>query len=81
LARIDWRALPAQVKGHLIDRLVERRISKADVETLRAWIETDPMVPDGLWYKDFGTFKLAGNGNKPSTFLMKGQAARGQRVD
>jgi hypothetical protein len=39
------------------------------------------MVPDGFWYKDFGTFKLAGNGNKPSTFLMKGQAARGQRVD
>lgn len=40
----------------------------------------DPDVPDGDWYKDFGTFKLCGTGRFPSTFLMSGQPARGKRL-
>jgi len=37
-------------------------------------------VPDGDWFKDFGTFKLYGTGRHPSTLLMAGQAARGKRL-
>jgi hypothetical protein len=33
------------------------------------------------WYKDFGLFKLCGEGQYPKTFLLKGQAVRGQDVD
>ena len=40
----------------------------------------DPDVPDGEWFKDFGSFKLCGGGRYPSTFLMAGQAARGKRL-
>jgi hypothetical protein len=40
-----------------------------------------PYVPDGPWYKDFGSFKLCGEGQYPKTFLLKGQAAHGQEVD
>jgi len=40
----------------------------------------DPDVPEGDWYKDFGTFKLCGTGRFPSTFLMAGQPAQGKSL-
>lgn len=40
----------------------------------------DPEVPEGPWWKDFGTFKLAGEGKHPKTFLVKGQAAFGKQL-
>jgi len=40
----------------------------------------DPDVPEGDWYKDFGTFKLCGTGRYPSTFLLAEQAARGSKL-
>jgi hypothetical protein len=47
---------------------------------LAEWKAQDPDVPDGEWFKDFGTFKLCGTGRYPSTFLLAGQAARGKRL-
>ena len=35
------------------------------------------MNHDGLWYKDFGSFKICGEGKFPKTFLLKGQIAKG----
>ena len=58
----------------------ERQISEEDLFELAEWKTQDPDVPDGDWYKDFGTFKLCGNGRYPSTFLLAGQAARGKRL-
>jgi hypothetical protein len=45
---------------------------------LAEWKAHDPDVPDGDWYKDFGTFKLCGTGRYPSTFywLAKPHGAR-----
>lgn len=42
------------------------------------WKAQDPDVPDGDWFKDFGTFKLCGTGRLPSTFLLAGQIAHGK---
>ena len=66
--------------AHLRDRAKERRISQADLLELADWGRHDPDVPDGDWYKDFGTFKLCGKGRYPSTFLLAGQAERGKRL-
>ncbi len=38
------------------------------------------MVPEGKWFKDFGSFKLCGEGQYPKTFLGKGQTATGQKL-
>jgi hypothetical protein len=35
-------------------------------------------VPEGNWYKDFGSFKICGHGKFPKTFLLGDQAAKGQ---
>jgi hypothetical protein len=63
----------------LRERAKERQISERDLFELAEWKLQDSDVPDGDWYKDFGTFKLCGTGKFPSTFLA-GQAARGKRL-
>jgi hypothetical protein len=75
-----WSRLPAAVRNHLVERMHDRKISIEDLNRLRLWIETKPFVPEGLWYKDFGSFKLCGEGSRPKTFLLAGQAARGQKL-
>ena len=75
-----WSRLPAAIREHLVDRMRDRHISIPDLNQLRLWIETKPKVPDGPWYKDFGTFKLCGEGKYPKTFLLLGQPATGQKL-
>jgi len=75
-----WDNLPEGVRQRLIDRMRDRAISIADLSQLRLWIESQPEVPDGDWYKDFGSFKICGRGSYPKTFLLPGQPAKGQAL-
>jgi hypothetical protein len=75
-----WDRFPAGVRHHLIDRMRDRKITIADLNQLRQWIDSSPEVPDGEWFKDFGSFKLCGRGSLPSTFLLSGQVAKGQKI-
>jgi hypothetical protein len=75
-----WDNLPANLRQHLIDRMRDRAIGIADLNQLRIWIDSQPEVPEGDWYKDFGSFRLCGNGSYPKTFLLLGQAAKGQAL-
>jgi hypothetical protein len=72
-----WADLPENVRNHLTERMRDRGISLADLNQLRLWIESQPEVPTGDWYKEFGSFKLCGQGSYPKTFLLPGQAAKG----
>ena len=63
-----------------IDRLRERKIIAEDLYRLKAWRESNPDAPEGLWYKDFGSFKICGDGKYPKTFLLASQAAKGQKL-
>jgi hypothetical protein len=75
-----WDSLPEGVKQHLIERMSDRAISIPDLNQLRLWVETMPEVPDGDWYKDFGSFKICGSGSYPKTFLVRGQVAKGEAL-
>ena len=76
----NWDQLPHAVREHLIDRMHHRLISLADLNELRRWVESNPEVPVGDWFKDFGTFKICGSGSYPKTFLLKGQIGKGEKV-
>jgi hypothetical protein len=76
----SWSRIPAAIRNHLIDRMRDRNISLDDLNQLRVWLETKPIVPAGSWYKDFGSFKLCGEGKYPKTFLLAGQAATGEKL-
>jgi len=80
MPRIQWERLPREKWTHLRDRARDRQVSMEDLFELAEWKAQDPDVPDGEWYKDFGSFKLCGAGRYPSTFLTAGQTARGKRL-
>lgn len=75
-----WDNLPERVRQHLIERMRDRAISVSDLNELRLWVEMRPQVPEGDWYKDFGSFKICGSGPHPKTFLLRGQAAKGEAL-
>ena len=79
MPRVRRKDLPPLLLRHLLDRVNERHIDAKQLELLAAWLDGEPEVPEGPWYKDFGSFKLCGEGKDPKTFLLRGQPAQGQR--
>jgi hypothetical protein len=80
MPKIQWTNLPADLRDHLFERLAEREITTEDLYKLKLWRESEPEAPEGFWYKDFGSFKLCGEGRYPKTFLLRGQVARGKAL-
>ena len=81
MPRIEaWPKLPLAIRDHLVERMRERKIGLDDLNRLRLWMESMPNVPEGPWYRDFGSFKLCGDGPYPKTFLLAGQAATGRKL-
>ena len=75
-----WSQLPPGIRNHLVERMHDRKIGLKDLNQLPVWLEAHPNAPEGPWYKDFGSFKLCGEGKYPKTFLLSGQVARGQEL-
>jgi hypothetical protein len=80
MPKIQWTALPPALRDHLLERVRQREIPAEHLYELKLWRETEPEAPEGPWYKDFGSFKLCGEGKYPKTFLLRGQAAMGRRL-
>jgi len=80
MPKIQWTNLPPALRQHLLDRVADRGIRVEDLYQLKLWRESEPEAPDGRWYKDFGSFKICGEGKFPKTFLLAGQAARGEKL-
>ena len=75
-----WSNFPQLLREHLILRMRDRSISIAHLNQLRLWIESNPEVPNGKWYKEFDSFTLCGEGPYPKTFLVSGQSALGDKL-
>jgi len=78
--KIQWTSLPRALRDHLFDRLCDRKITVEDLYQLKLWRESEPEAPNGDWFKDFGSFKICGEGKYPKTFLLRGQAAKGEKL-
>jgi hypothetical protein len=81
LPKIRFSDLPRGLWQHLLERVEERRIPLADLRRLQSWAKSEPHAPDGAWFKDFGSFKLCGNGEYPKTVLIRGMKAFGEEID
>ncbi len=66
------------LRQHLFDRVADRQIPAEDLYKLELWRESEPEAPDGPWYKDFGSFKICGEGEFPRTSLLKGKRQQGR---
>lgn len=80
MPKIQWTDLPRALRDHLFERLAERKITAADLYQLKLWRESEPDAPEGPGYKDFGSFKICGEGKYPKTFLLRSHAAKGKKL-
>lgn len=72
--------VPPALFQHLLDRVRSRRIPASHLELLAKWLDSQPEVPEGQWYKRFSGMTVCGEGESIKTFLLPTQAPKGQRV-
>ena len=81
MARVRRENLPRALFRHLVERVREREISTEQLELLFEWLETEPEVPEGRWFKRFPGVTVCGEGELIKTFLRAEQAALGKELD
>jgi hypothetical protein len=64
----------------LLDRIQQRKIRASQLELLARWLDAEPEVPEGEWFKRFSGMTVCGEGEFIMTFLLPGQRPRGERV-
>ena len=80
MPKVCRQNIPPALFQHLLDRIQERRIPASQLELLARWLDTEPDVPEGPWYKRLSAMTVCGEGELVKTFLVPGQRARGQRL-
>jgi len=80
MPRVRRKDLPPALFQHLLDRIQQRQIDARQLERLARWLDGEPEVPEGPWYKRFSGMTVCGEGDLVKTFLAPGQAAKGTRV-
>ena len=70
--------VPRTVLDHLLDRIRDREILAEQLGLLAEWLDTEPEVPAGKWFKRFPGMVVCGEGELVKTFLRLGQAPVGE---
>ena len=65
---------------HVVRRVREREISTSQLGVISAWLDTEPEVPTGKWFKRFSGMTVCGEGEFIKTFLTANQAPTGTEV-
>ena len=80
MPRVRRQNLPPALFQHLLDRVQGRSIEASQLELLAKWLDGEPEVPDGQWYKRFSGMTVCGEGDLVKTFLLPGHTPKGKRV-
>ena len=80
MPRVRRQNLPPALFQHLLDRIQSRRIPATELELLARWLDTEPEVPEGQWYRRFSGMTVCGEGDLIRTLLLPGQSIKGKRV-
>jgi hypothetical protein len=80
MPRVRRHNVPPAVLQHLLDRVQSRKIPASQLELLAKWLDGEPEVPEGMWYKRLSGMTVCGEGELIKTLLLPGQAPKGQRV-
>jgi len=80
LPHVRRNDIPPALFRHLLDRIQERRIDASQLELLAKWLDGEPEVPEGPWYRKFSGMTVCGEGELIKTFLLPGQAPKGKPI-
>lgn len=62
-------------------RTRQRGVSHEQIILFARWLDTDPEVPNGKWFKKFSGMTVCGEGELVKTFLLPGQLATGEEIN
>lgn len=72
--------LPRALLIHLVVRVREREIGADQLALLAHWLDGEPEVPFGPWFKRFPGMIACGEGELVKTFLRIGQVPVGEEI-
>jgi len=73
MPKILRRNLPRPLYAHLLERIQQRQISGMQLALMIEWLDTQPEVPTGNWFKRFTDMIVCGEGELIKTFLTTEQ--------
>ena len=80
MPRVRRQNVPPALFQHLLDRVQSRKIPASRLELLAKWLDGEPEVTQGQWYKRFSGMTVCGEGELIKTFPLPGQAPKGRPV-
>jgi hypothetical protein len=80
MPKVQRKDVPRPLFAHLLERIQDRSIEAQALESLAAWLDTNPEVPEGDWFKRFKTMTVCGKGPLVKTFLTPSQAPFGEEL-
>jgi hypothetical protein len=80
MPRVRRRNIPPALLRHLRDRLLQRQIPANQLQLLVQWLDMEPEVPEGNWFKRFPAMTVCGEGELVKTFLLPGQLPHGTEL-
>jgi hypothetical protein len=80
MPKIRREKLPERLLTHLLARMRQRNISHDQLILLAQWLDTEPEVPSGRWFKRFAGFIVCGEGGLIRTFLLASQTPDGSEI-
>ncbi len=80
MPKVRRSKLPDALYQHLLDRVQDRRISHSQLAQFAAWLDAEPEVPHGEWFKRIADMTVCGQGELVKTFLTPGQVPYGVEV-
>jgi hypothetical protein len=80
MPKVRRHNVPPALFQHLLNRVQSRALPASQLELLAQWLDTEPDVPQGQWYKRFSGMTVCGEGEWIKTLLLPGQAPKGQRL-
>ena len=80
MPKVRRAKLPQALLTHLLTRMRQRNISHEQIISLARWLDSEPEVPEGKWFRTFPGFIVCGEGEFIKTFLLAGQAPDGREI-
>ena len=80
MPKVRRQNLPPALLQHLLVRIQQRQIPASELGLLATWLDTQPEVPTGRWFRRFPGVTVCGEGELVKTFLTPGQVPEGKEI-
>ena len=80
MPKVRRQKLPEALLRHLLTRMRQRGVSHDQIILLAHWLDAEPEVPAGRWFKKFPGMTVCGEGELIKTFLQPGQLPDGEEI-